>query len=107
MPTRTVTVSASGSVQTVTLTGLGRHPFRTLEVVKLDNTAELWVGLENRAFTAANDPDVDVIPAGAQDGVFSVPQGPGNWGPTSDTGTDVELPVLYVAGGRVQFRTRD
>lgn len=107
MPTRTVNITASGSVQNVTLTGLGRHPFRRLEVVKLDNTAELWLGLDNRAFTAVDANDVDVIPAGAQDASFDLESAGGRFGTTSATGDDLAIPVLYAQGGRVQFRARD
>lgn len=106
MATRTVDIPGSESVQDVVLTDLGKRPFKTLEVVKLDNTDELWLGLANRAFTAADEDDVDVVPDGAQYGVFDVETG-GKPFVTVDSGDDVTIPVLYVTGGRVQFRIID
>ena len=93
---RTVNVPASGSVQNITIPGLRGVVFDTVELLKLDNTDELWARFDGRTFTAAGDDDVNCIPAAAYGGQFRVNR------PDVVTGDDLVIPVLYTTGGRVQ-----
>lgn len=96
----TVTLTAQAGVQTVTLTGIATHSIDTLEIVQLDNDSELWIGIDNPAFTAAGDAGVNVMRDGIVTAEFSLQKA------DHVNGDDLEFNVICADGGRVHFWAR-